>query len=1056
MLHLHISNHTEKLLEILAAIIKREGRANLFAREIFLIQSPGVERTVCQYLADEFKSWCNFDFLLPAGLLRKIASSLYVDLETDLFASQTTVWRLEALLRDIDEDIYLPLKKYVSGEVAELKRYQLAGQIAQLFDQYQLMRPSMLARWRLGQRVTEEDCEIWQMHLWQRLVEEFPAARHQGEILENIIETLEKEECQRRLPRRIFVFGLHTMAPLFLKFLQALSSRTEVHLFLLSPCREYWGEVGRGGDRLLSLEGIRDSGVDLSSYEEEEPQQLLASLGRQGRDFQQMLVASAGYSIDSALYQGLGAGSPPSLLHVLQGDILERGRLAVTAARDDSLRIVSCHSPLRELAVLKDHILDLLYKDASLQLRDIVVMAPDIQEYAPLIPALFADIQYSIADRATGQRNTVMAVFLDYLNLFSGRFGWSEVLDLLRSEHIYSQFSLGEGDFDLLQKWVTESGIRWGLSAEQRQELGLPPLELNTWLAGLQRLLLGFAMSADTMVEGVLAYSDIEGNSAQALGGLCEFLQVLQGGQELYTTPRLLHEWAELLQGDAERLFGGEENSAHQELQQILAGLGRGREYQGVLLYSQPIAFQVVMAWLQQASAQVGSSAGFLRGQLTFCSMLPMRSIPFRVICLLGLNEGKFPKQDKQATFDLLASKPELGDRSPRIDDRYQFLEALISVRDSLYLSYVGRSIKNNGEIPPSVVLCELLDLLECKFAIKPEDIVVEQPLHPFSSKYFEGRADLFSYNENCLTLAQKIYGGGGGEERPWWSGNLGRPQENIYLADMVSFYKNPQRWFVSRSLEIRLGASSDLPDDTETFSASGLDRYLLEQGLVEDLLAGREVADIYHGLAIEGRWPQGTPGSLLFKKLLTELDEFTNSIRQIDPGPIIQTLPIDQRIGPYRLLGKVALRQNGIFLHRYANRKGKDLLEAWLYHLVAGRERPDIITWLVCKDGVLKFSEQPSEEMLLLYLEHFAFGVNTLSSFQVEAAYAYSLHCQKKSKKTPMQVAEETLKGSVTKGYEPELALAISGGVEEFLAGEFERYCIELMLPIWEYADEL
>ena len=1054
MFYLHISNHTEKLLDHLAMVIEAGGRPNLFEKELFLVQSQGMERMISQFLADRFQSWCNFSYLLPVGFLREISSLLKIDVDTASFDRKLTSWRLDSILHGVEGDIYKPLTAYFTGELGELKRFQLSCQLSQLFDQYQIMRPDMLQKWKVGERVTDESSEVWQMDLWNRLLEVTGHSLHRGEILKQLIELLQTGDFYRLLPRRISVVGLHIMPPLFLEFLKAVALHTDVHLFVLSPCKHYWGDVETKGHRLRRLRTIVENGGDCGDIEEDESHPLLASLGQQGRDFQRMMVEQVDFQMEFASYDHSFDEDNPQLLHLLQRDLLEGECSDHPIHKDDSLQIVSAHSPLRELAILKDHILDLLYKDHNLHLRDIVVMAPDIQQYAALIPAVFSDIQHSIADRALRRCNSVMSLFLSYVKLLSSRMGWSEVLDLLRSEHIYPQFDLVEKDFDILQKWVVESGIRWGGDGAQRAELGLPEFGDNSWSSGLKRLLLGFAMVEDDFVEGILPYTDIEGGGAQALGGLCEFVDLLEYRVRGSKQPQTLAHWAKQLQADAEKLFGdGDDGNLH-ELQSVLAEL-----VEGDTVHAEPVSFQVIVAWLEQAATESRSSAGFLRGQLTFCSMLPMRSIPFRVVCLLGLGEQNFPKRDTHTTFDLMGALPRLGDRSPRLDDRYQFLEALVSARDCLYLSYVGRSIRNNDELPPSVVVSELLDMLELNYNIARSDIVIDHPLHPFSGRYFTGEVDstLFSYNRDYAQIATILEGREEVETIPWWSGTLDKKQSIIKVSDLIQFYKNPQQWFVRRSLGLSLQVSDDLPAESESFSSTGLDRYLVEQELVGGLLAGEDVSQISRKLATDGRWPLASPGLLQFDDLVADVEEFVTKINKIQLGAGDEERFVDLTIADWRLQGVLDISPAGHIVSRYAKRKGKDLFEAWLYHLMACRVESEYTeTWLVCKDSVSLFRGRPDDGLLEKYLHHFAVGSNSLSTFHIESAYAYGLCVQNpKSRKLPLVMAREKLADILKKGYDPELSLATRGREDDFIADEFESLYAELFSPIWEFLHE-
>ncbi|EKD33810.1 MAG: hypothetical protein ACD_75C02587G0001, partial [uncultured bacterium] len=636
MLTLHVSNRTENLLHHLALLLREDRQADIFAPELFLIQSQGMERMVAQSLTDEFRSFCNFRFFLPLDFLGFVADKLGLGISPDGYQRQILTWWLDELLRDLSGEPYQPLRYYLSGENAELKRFQLARRLANIFDQYQLMRSEMLGKWEKGEAVIAHPAECWQMDLWRRLSRQPKGETHRGELFRQVIGRLNRgDDLAKFLPKRIAAIGLHTMPPLFLEYLNRLAQHMDVHLLMLSPCRHYWGDVESRRTELKRM--VRQPQASETMAVLHHP--LLAALGQQGRDFQNMLLNNVETFIDSDSYDDPladGEYAAATLLQRIQADLLDdimpepmvpnqpQNQAQNQAPGDDSVQVVSCHSKLREIGVLKDHLLRLLHQDSSLELRDIIVMAPDIQEYAALIPAVFTDIQHSIADRSMRRRNSVISAFLAFLDLFSGRFGWSEVLDLLRQPAVFPQFGLTATDLDTLQQWVIGAGIRWGLSGAQRGEEGVPGFTEGSWRAGLERLLMGYAIDADEFVDGVLPFTDIEGKGAQPLGGLCRFLELIEEARGDFHQARMLGDWSAVLLHHVQQLFGDSDEQQLLELQTILAEPAEsiGQFHTGA------VSFAVIREWLNLSAKESRSSSGFLRGQLTFCSMLPMRSIP--------------------------------------------------------------------------------------------------------------------------------------------------------------------------------------------------------------------------------------------------------------------------------------------------------------------------------------------------------------------------------------------------------------------------------------------
>ncbi len=952
MFSLHVANRTENLLRHLAHILMEGERRDIFAPELFLIQSQGMERMVAQSLADVFGSFCNFQFFLPLDFLGFIAKRLELGISPDSFGRQLLTWRLDELLRDLEAEEYQLLRHYLTGENSDLKRFQLARRLANIFDQYQVLRPDFLSQWEIGKRATDHPAEIWQMALWRRLIEGPGGNMHRGVQLRRVIERLSGvDDLSSLLPKRISVIGLHTMPPVFLEYLNRLAGHMDVCLLLLSPCRHYWGDVE--SQRATLKRQARQSDAEQMVAEKHHP--LLAALGRQGRDFHNMLLENVEFFQESDGYDEPLEGDDyreASLLQRIQADLLDDRTIECQPAStrdDDSLQVVSCHSRLRELQVLKDHLLHLLHKDSSLELRQIVVMAPDIQEYAVLIPAVFADIQHSIADRSMRRRNSTIAAFLAFFDLFTGRFGWSEVFDLLRRPTVHPQFQLAAGDLDTLQQWIIGSGIRWGLSGEQRGEEGLPEFVETSWRAGLDRLLMGYAIEGEELIGGVLPYPDIEGRGAQPLGGLCRFIEIIEQGRRDFQQPRSLAQWSVLLLQYGKVLFGDSDEREPVELRAILAEPVESMS----TFHGSQVGFPVIHEWLKLSARESRTSSGFLRGQLTFCSMLPMRSIPFQVVCLLGLNDGVFPKNDNHDTFDLMAGDFRPGDRSPRADDRYQFLEALLAARSHLYLSYIGQSIRSGEAIPPSTVISELLELLESSYAAG--DMVVRHPLHPFSSKYFaDGGSDkLFSYNDYYCRTAAALQRGMQQKEG-WWQGRIEGEIMTVHVADLLRFAASPQKFFVSDIVGIRLDLGVELPEERELFQSIGLDRYLVDQHLLQLGLDGRLTSG-FATVVAEGRWPLGAPGALIFSDKSRAIEGFLNRAYAQQMGQKQTGLPVDLALDGYRLVGTLNnLHEQGILLLRFGKLRGRDLLTGWIHHLLLQRLRPGAVTRIVALDTII------------------------------------------------------------------------------------------------------
>lgn len=1046
MFILHSSNKTENLVEHLVSVIANAPLSSPFAQEVFLIQSQGMERWLSQQLASRLHVWANYQFLFPGKFFSFIAQQIDSRVNDAAFDRGLILWRLEALLRNLENADCLPLKQYLSGTNQALKRYQLAQQLSQIFDQYQIMRPDLLAAWQNGRLLYNTDVEHWQKALWLQLTAQI-GQQHRGALWLDVIAKLNnvaEGALSPQLPERINVFGVNTMPPLFLGYLQSLSRHCEVHLYLLNPAQTFWADLV--SKRQLSL------GDDVIGHP------LLASLGQQGREFQEMLLDFTQFDFEPESFETV---AKPNNLQQLQNDILNNSVSGLTLEKDDSISFHACHSRKREVEVLRNQLLQALENDPTLELRDIAVMTPDIQLYEPFISAVFNDIQHAIADRSLRLDNRALDTYIRFLDLSQSRLGWQSVLDLLERADVFPTFGLSEADLELIKHWVQDTNVRWGQSGQHKRELGLPELNEHTWQAALDRMLMGYAVgNEDEFVDEVLPYKQIEGSSADALGGLHDFLQLLFQAKAELKQAKSLKFWGSQLYYYADQLLGKSDLKANlierQQLNELLL------ELSGTLanVHNEPVDLQVIIQWLEGMVAERKSANGFLRGQLTFCSMLPMRSIPFKIIALMGINEGEFPKVDRKPTFDLIALNFRKGDRSRRADDRYQFLEILLSARQQLIITYIGQSQANNEAIPPSVIVTELLDVLRDYYQLS--GLITRHPLQAFSKRYFDGASDLFSFSEaDCETA--KALSTPKPEPTLWWQGSINSDTEEmiedvIELSDLFRFFQHPQRYFMRQQLHLRYTGIVAETQEREPFTTNELNLYDINQDWVQKLLTDSEMS--LKKLQAQGLWLSGSAGEVEFGQHQLAMHEFVERIRATNIGQPLDDLAVDLKISNYRLVGTLGNRyQNGSLHYRYANLKGKDFIAAWLQHLLINQAQEQK-AYLISTDEDLLFQPDSCDPAYLpQFIEIYKLGQQQPNAFFVEAALAYLTQAGKqRAVKSPLDAAKESLAISVTYSSEHELR-QLYGNVADMgliLANTFEQQCETLLLPAWNAAHGL
>ncbi|MGZ8229105.1 MAG: exodeoxyribonuclease V subunit gamma, partial [Burkholderiales bacterium] len=909
MLTVHYSNRLEILAEELAAVTSAP-LASPFSREVVIVQSRGVARWLALRLADHGGVCANVHFPFPNAFVWELCRDVLGEVpETSPFDPAILTWRILRLLPEMEtQPAFAPVLNYVGTD--PVRRYDLAVRVADLFDQYLLYRPEWMPRWESGKE------QHWQAALWRQVANE-AGVPHRAQVLAQLLEEFGDRPRTRRsgtdseLPERVSMFGAPALPPSLLSLFEALARQTDVHLFIQNPSREYWGDIREAG---AIARKVADRAPEAALLETGNA--LLASLGKQGRDFFD-LVTEAESAETREHFDDPGEGS---LLAAIQSDILnlrERTPPAPLAPNDRSIQVHTCHSAMREVEVLHDRLLALFSGHRDLEPSDVVVMTPDIETCAPYIEAVFGTaeprIPFNISDRSAEQESTLAATFLALIELAGSRYDANRVLAILDEVSVQRRFGLSEADLDTIVQWVRESQIRWGIDGAHRARLGLPATHEHTWRFGLDRLLLGYALPGgnEQLFAGVLPYDEIEGSLGQVLGRFQSFAEAAIQLDAQLSRPRPVAQWAELLQEILERFFDPPEEREY-ELEAVRAGVmallkdARAAQFTGAV----PLA--VVKSALRERLQVPGRA--FLSGGVTFCAMVPMRSLPFEVVCMIGMNDGAFPRVQRPFGFDLMAEKFRKGDRSRRDDDRYLFLESLLCARRWLYLSHTGRNIRDDSIIPPSVLVSELLDYIAAHFRVEGaadirDAIVTVHPLQAFSHRYFQGDNRLFSYSDALREAAQTLDTKSKRAPEPLITDALPEPDAEfgaVDLESLIRFFRNPAKYLLNERLKIRLETAEEEIEAREPFALDSLSGYGLKQRVLSRALR-EDSCDL---LAVEragGVLPHGRMGEVLFERAREDVERYAAKLAPRLPRERLDPVVVDISLTNAKLTGMLA-----------------------------------------------------------------------------------------------------------------------------------------------------
>jgi exodeoxyribonuclease V gamma subunit len=949
-LHLHRAERTDLLVDGLAALLA-ELPPDPFAEELVLVPARGIERWLSQRLSHALGCGPHGDDGVCAGVLfrspRSLIAGITGTVDDDPWSPEAMTW---PLLHVIDASLAEPwcrtlathLGHFATGEEAELRRgrrYAVARRLAGLFASYARQRPQLLVDWLDGTSADLGADLDWQPALWRALVSAVPAdpphTRHEKTVTR-------LREGPADVPSRLSLFGHTRLACTDIELLEALATHHELHLWLPHPSDDLW--------RALSgTHGTVPRRQDTSHRAVRHP--LLATLGRDLRELQRALPANP--ATDEYLS---GVTKPDTLLGWLQSDIAAnavRPQNRSLAPDDRSLQVHSCHGPARQVDVLREVLLGLLADDPTLEPRDILVMCPDIETYAPLIMADFGlgevvphahpahRLRVRLADRSLLQTNPLLGAASQLLTLAGGRVTASEVLNLAQSAPVRARFSFGDDDLEGITRWVRQSNIRWGFDQQHRRPFGVDFIH-NTWRFGIDRVLAGVAMSDDSRawIEHTLPLDDVSSNRIQLAGQFAEYIDRLQRAVDSLTEARPLHEWLAALTDGVTLLTRTEDIDAWQTSQ-------LQREFADVLRTAGPRADTVmrlpdVRALLGSHLAGRPTRANFRSGTLTVCTMVPMRSVPHRVVCLVGLDDGLFPRLGVVDGDDVLARNPMTGERDVRSEDRQLLLDAIGAATEHLVITYTGANEYSGQRRPPAVPLAELLDALDqtaqTTIDIIRQRVVVEHPLQPFDVRNVEPGKLVpgvpFSFDPTVLRAA-RIATGERAQQPKFISGPLPQPApDDVVVADLVAFFKDPVKGFF-RELEYTLPWDVDGVEDAMPVDINALEEWTVGDRMLSDILGGMTPDQ-----AKQAEWRRGTlpPGQLGWRKA-TEIRDQAAMLasvalqhRHADPA----AFDVDIDLGNRRLTGTVSqVFGDRLVSVTYSRLDGKHLLESWIPLLV-------------------------------------------------------------------------------------------------------------------------
>ena len=1027
-----------------------ESLSDPFKPEEFLVQSLGMASWLQLELAARQSVCANVEFGFPGKIIWKLFRAFFgKGPEENPYTKPIMAWRIYNLFPRLiaeDPETFAGPARYIEKGKDGDRSLRLSWQLANLFDSYQTYRPEMILSWK--QQKFPMDENRWQGLLWLKMRETFGKNMSLPELWQKLGSKEMVPAFPDQLPDRLSVFGISTLPPVFLDVLQAYGRWKNLNIYALQPAPVQWGEVESEKWQLRALvRAEKQAGRPVSgeALHVEKGNVLIGSQGRTGREFFNLLVDRNANDRPLVFRKPSGDG----LLNRLQRstfDVFDEVPEPTGSwdRTDETIMVNSCHGPMRETEVLRDYLLRRFAHDDDIQARDVVVMMPDPEGYASYIRATFGSSEngmphfpFSIVDREPRKESHLVDTFFDLLEFVDGRATNRDVIDLMDSPAFRMKFELEDADLEVFRGWIQDCNAYWGFDKEHRSQLQSTSIEEHTWRRALDRMSLGFCMRGDggRIWEDLLPYDEIEGGNAIGFAKFAKILRLLGKLEENSREDKTPTAWVDDLRGIIDD-FLPKRNETLLDMERISKAVdGLGEDCGDHVTEKAPLRairyhFTNVL------------EGGFVRGQfltrgVTFCGLRPMRSVPARVICLLGMNDGAFPRQSLSSALDLSgARKP--GDRSSREDDRYLFLETLWCAKDYLYVSYVGQSIHRNQSMPPSVVVNEMLDALDSLVHFTDDQgnplnasgaLVRQQALHPFGHQNYDGKDLLRSYSVENLKASMALMSTDE-DPPPFVTAPLATaPEEllDVSLDDLIRFFSNPCQYFLRERLCMSLWEEDPPPEESEPFEIGALAGYQLRESLFKLVLEDSTGIDMQAIFRAGGNLPPGSIGQTWCNEVCHKVKEFHHKWEDQLSGEKSAPVPFEGQLGGFTIHGETGPIIDGRqTFYRCSKLNEKDRLKVWIRHLCVSAFLPEkgIVTghFATDKERTLPaMDEKVARQFLQSLLQVYVGGMSEALPFFPKSSLAYIEEMKTKSGDSSVALIEARKKWNGSQFSHPE-----------------------------------
>lgn len=942
---------------------------NIFVPNYVVTQTEGMNIWLKQQLAKELGIVANCFFIKPNDIIIKVYALLGGTFERTV-SKENLVW---ILYKQLNEKSFLekfPEQAnylFYDNEAQDLKQLGLAEKLADLFDQYQIFRPEMIQEW--NNLANEDAAENWQAYLWAKAKQSLTTKIPDKTIISDYI--LEKlkvdEECKKlkQVLPEMYLFGLSIITRYHMTLFTEISKQIDVYFYLQNPAPDiYWIDDRSEKDVVTwRQKGVRHTDSQIIGND------LLNNWGKVLRNTFSLLFKNEELINEYEIIE-IEETKPTTLLSKIQNDVAnnkfaDRNKIEEIDLKDGSLTIHSCYTIAREVDVLYQYLVhNIENAEQKISSRDIIVLVSDINLYAPYIKAIFENepykFRYKISDASVTNGNNLISALVAILSLKEEELTSESLVKLLDFKSIRDRFSIT--DKQKIRTVIEATNIRFGIAGKRIDET-----DLISWNYGLKRIMYGVCMADSEEYLGdnpsFFPVDIVEGAAALEVISFCHFVEIIIATIEAQKQKRNIEDWVKHVQNLVENLLFNNEDNNSDEVESYHILINHLEKYTPIFEeVKDSFSYELFSKDLIESISQDTSGKLFASEGISFCSFIPMRSIPFKIVAILGMNDASFPRKEKLNNFNLMALKPQLGDRNIKDNDKHLFLETLLSAKEKLYLSYLGVSAIDNAKKAPSILVDELLQYIQngMESEINVADkIIIQQPLHHFSERYNQEDKNLYRYTGKHLSDINE------------YKNTTKQKKElkitSINFKDLVGFYQYPIKKYYQKKLNIYYNNDDDILQEVEAFEIDNRGRWLLKNKLLQQ---NENVATFRNEQVKKGNLPLGNIADLSIEKIDSEVSVVKSRVKVYANGERVNQIPFEIELNKLALTGTIEnVYGNKIINCCFSKNYYKNAITAYLSAL-AGRALGKINQLIFIYSVDNKSSKNDSDEETIPYQE--------------------------------------------------------------------------------------